>query len=384
MNFEPTDEQRLVQQTARDFAQRELSPRAAERDRSGAFPEDELRRAASLGLLGINVPEAFGGAEAGAVAYSLAIQELAYADPSVTVAVAVSNMVAELIARFGTEAQAERYVRPLVSGESLCGAFALSEAQAGSDPAAMTTSARELEGGGWRLEGAKQWISHGNRAGVQVVWAVTDPDAGHRGISAFVVPGDAPGLGVVRLEEKMGLHGSPTAQLVLDGVEVGADALLGGRGDGFKLAMVALDGGRIGISSQAIGTARCAFDAALRYSTERETFGVPIARHQAIANMLADMATWLEAAALMTLRAAHLKEAGRPFTKEASMAKLFATERAFAVCDLALQIHGGSGYTQEFPVERCFRDVRVTRIYEGTSEIQRIVIARQLLKDASR
>jgi alkylation response protein AidB-like acyl-CoA dehydrogenase len=381
VNFELSEEQRLIQRTARDYAARVLAPRAAARDVDGTFPEEELRALAGLGLLGVNVPESLGGAEAGAVAYALAMQELARVDASVSVAVSVTNMVAELIARMGSEAQQRAHVPRLVDGRSLCGSFALSEPQAGSDPAAMTTTATRTPGG-WRLSGTKQWITSGDRAGLLVVWAVTDPGAGHRGISTFLVPGGTPGLVVSRAEEKMGLHGSTTVQLALDGVEVGEDALLGEVGQGFKLAMMALDGGRIGIAAQAIGIARGALEAAVRYGLEREQFGQPIARHQAVGNMLADGATWLDAASLLTWRAAFLKEQGLPFTQAASMAKLFATEHAVRVCDLALQIHGGYGYTRDFPVERAYRDVRVTRIYEGTSEIQRIVIARQILAQA--
>ncbi len=223
---------------------------------------------------------------------------------------------------------------------------------------------------GWSLSGTKQWISHGDRAGVLVVWAITDPAAGHKGISAFLVPGKAPGMSVARLEDKMGLHGSSTAQLVLDNVEVGDDAMLGAPGRGFALAMMALDGGRIGIASQAVGIARGALEAAVRYAKERRTFGQAIIQHQAVGAMLADAATWLDAATLMTLRAASLKERGKPFSQQAAMAKLFATEHAWKICDIALQVHGGFGYVRDFPVERMLRDVRVTRIYEGTSEIR--------------
>ena len=381
MDFSPTEEQLLVQRTARDAAERILLPRAAARDLSSEFPVAELRELAALGLLGIAVPEALGGAAAGTVAYSLALQELARGDGSVAVAVSVTNMVAELIAKYGAPALAEAWVPRLVSGELIAGAFALSEPEAGSDPAAMRTTATRTSGG-WRLDGSKQWITSGDHAGVMVVWAVTDPTAGHKGITAFVVPGDAKGLTVARLEDKLGLHGSSTAQLVLDGVEVGADAVLASPGGGFALAMVALDGGRIGIASQAIGTARGALEAAIRYAGERTTMGQAIIKHQAIGGMLADAATWLDAATLMTLRAAYLKQEGQPFSQQAAMAKLFATERAWQICDIALQVHGGYGYVRDFPVERALRDVRATRIYEGTSEIQRIVIARGLLRTA--
>jgi alkylation response protein AidB-like acyl-CoA dehydrogenase len=381
MNFAPTEEQLLVQRTARDAAERLLAPRAAARDVSGAFPLAELKELAELGLLGIAVPEELGGAGAGTVAYSLALQELARADGSVAVAVSVSNMVAELIAAYAAPALAKAWVPRLVSGELVCGAFALSEPESGSDAAAMRTRAVKTSGG-WRLTGSKQWITSGDHAGVMVVWAVTDPAAAHKGITAFVVPGDAPGLSVARLEDKLGLHGSSTAQLVLDGVEVPDDAVLSTPGGGFALAMVALDGGRIGIGSQAIGIARGALEAAITYAGERQTFGQPIIKHQAIASMLADAATWLDAATLMTLRAAALKQAKQPFSQQAAMAKVFSTEHAWKICDIAVQVHGGYGYVRDFPVERALRDVRATRIYEGTSEIQRLVIARGLLRGA--
>jgi alkylation response protein AidB-like acyl-CoA dehydrogenase len=274
---------------------------------------------------------------------------------------------------------AAAWVPRLVSGELVCGAFALSEPDAGSDPAAMRTVATRRSGG-WLLSGAKQWITSGDHAGCMVVWAVTDPDAGHRGITAFVLPGGAPGITVARREDKLGLHGSTTTQLAFDGVELGDDAVLGELGGGFALAMTALDGGRIGIASQAIGIARGALDAALDYARERRTFGQPIIQHQAVAAMLADAATWLDAATLMTLRAAELKQRRQVFSQQAAMAKLFATEHAWKICDIALQVHGGYGYVRDFPVERALRDVRVTRIYEGTSEIQRLVIARNLLR----
>jgi alkylation response protein AidB-like acyl-CoA dehydrogenase len=382
MKFAPTEEQLLVQRTARDFAERVLAPKAAARDVSGEYPLAELKQLAELGLLGISVPEELGGAAAGPVAYSLAMQEIAYGDPSVAVAMSVTNMVGELISINGSPELAKKWVSRLVSGELICGAFALSEPEAGSDPAAMRTTATKTATG-WRLDGTKQWITGGNHAGVMVVWAVTDASAGHKGITAFVVPGKAKGLSVARLEEKMGLHGSATAQLVLEGVEVGDDAVLSGVGRGFALAMMALDGGRIGIASQALGTARMALDAAITYAKDRQTFGQPIIKHQAIGNMLADAATWLDAGTLMTRRAASLKERRESFSQQAAMAKLFATEHAWKICDIALQVHGGYGYVRDFPVERALRDVRVTRIYEGTSEIQRIVIARNLLRGQS-
>jgi hypothetical protein len=380
VNFDLTDEQKLIEQTARDFATRELAPRAAERDANSTFPEAELRALGALGLLGVSVPERLGGADAGAVAYCLAMQELAYADPSVAVHVSVTNMVAELVSSFGTDAQSRRWVPDLVSGSLICGAFALSEPEVGSDPAGLRTTATRTDAG-WRLSGTKAWVTGGDRAGLIVVWAVTEPGEGHNGITAFLVPGSSKGWNVTRLEDKMGLHGSSTALIAIDDVELGEDAVLGERGQGFSLAMAALDGGRIGIASQALGAARFALDRAVDYAKERVTFGKPIIKHQAIGNMLADSATWLESSRLMVLRAAYLKESGQPYSTQAAMAKLLATERASQICDLAIQIHGGYGYTRDFPVERAYRDARVTRIYEGTSEIQRIVIARSLIKE---
>jgi alkylation response protein AidB-like acyl-CoA dehydrogenase len=383
MDLAPTEEQLLVQRTARDFAERVLAAKAAARDVSGEFPVAELRELGKLGLLGVNVPEELGGAGAGVIAYSLALQELARVDASVAVAVSVTNMVAELITTQGSPQLAKQWVPRLVSGELVAGAFGLSEPEAGSDAGAMRTTATKTATG-WRLDGTKQWITSGDHAGVMVVWATSgEPSAKHAGMSAFVVPGKASGLTVARLEEKMGLHGSSTAQLVLEGVEVPDEAMLGSVGRGFALAMMALDGGRIGIASQAVGIARGALEAATRYATERQTFGQPIIKHQAVGNMLADAATWLEAANLMTLRAAYTKEQKQPFSQHAAMAKLFATEHAWKICDIALQVHGGYGYVRDFPIERALRDVRVTRIYEGTSEIQRIVIARNLMRGQS-
>lgn len=379
MDFTPTEEQLLVQRTARDAADRLLAPKAAARDLSGQFPLAELKELAALGLLGVAVPEELGGAGMGTIAYSLAMMELGRGDASVAVAVSVSNMVAELIAANASPEVAKQWVPRLVNGDLVCGAFALSEPESGSDAAAMRTTAVR-DGGRWRIHGAKQWITSGDHAGALVVWAVTEPAAGHKGITAFIVPGDAKGLTVARLEDKLGLHGSSTAQLVLDGVEVGDDQILAGPGRGFALAMMALDGGRIGISSQAIGIARGALEGAIRYAGERQTFGQPIIKHQAIGGMLADAATWLDAGTLMTLRAAAAKEAKQPYSQLAAMAKLFSTEHAWKICDLCLQVHGGYGYVRDFPVERALRDVRATRIYEGTSEIQRIVIAKNLLR----
>jgi alkylation response protein AidB-like acyl-CoA dehydrogenase len=379
MNFALTEEQLAVQRAARDYAGRALAPKAAERDQTGQFPVRELRELGGMGLLAINVPDELGGAAAGVIAYSLVLQELAHGDASVAVAVSVTNMVGELIAKHGTADQRARWNPRLASGELVAGAFALSEPDSGSDASAMRTLATKTATG-WRLDGTKQWITTGGEAGVMIVWAMTEPGVGHKGISAFIVDGHAKGLTVARVEDKLGLRGSSTAQLVFDGVEVADGDVLGAVGRGFAVALAALDGGRIGIASQAIGIARMALEAAITYAKDRKTFGQPIIQHQAIGNMLADAATWLDAATLMTLRAAFLKESGLAFSQQAAMAKLFASEHAWKICDIALQVHGGYGYVKDFPVERALRDVRVTRIYEGTSEIQRIVIARNLLR----
>jgi len=389
MDFELSEDQRLIVETARQFAQSELLPVAAERDHTAAFPEKELKRLGELGLLGVKVPEEYGGAQAGAVAYALALSEIAAADASVSVSMAVTNMVAEILCTYGSDEQKAIYVPRLCSGEALCGAFALSEPQSGSDAASMRTLATKVDGG-YRLDGSKQWITSGDRAGVLVVWARTDGGAGIKpgtkakpsaGISAFIVEKQNSGLRPGRPEHKLGLRGSSTVPLTLEDCRVPDSALLGREGDGFRIAMAALDGGRIGIAAQAIGVARAALAAAVSYAKERRQFGQPIAGFQALQNMIADAATQLDAARLLCLRAAFLKDKGRPFSQQAAMAKLYASEMAGRVCDMALQIHGGYGYTEEFPVERYLRDARVQRIYEGTSEIQRLVIARGAISE---
>jgi alkylation response protein AidB-like acyl-CoA dehydrogenase len=311
----------------------------------------------------------------------VSLMEIAAADCATAVTMAVTNMVGEIIARFGTETQRARHLPRLASGEYLAGAFALSEPQAGSEPAALRTRAVR-RGDRWVLDGEKQWITSGDVAGVLVVWAKTAPAAGSRGITAFLVDGGTPGLVIGRHENKLGIRASSTVSLAFEGCEVPDEARLGEVGGGYRVALAALDGGRIGIASQATGTIRAALDASVAYAKDRRTFGVPIAEHEAIRFMLADMATEHDAARLLVLRAAALKEAGQPFTREASMAKLFASEAAQRAVSHAVQIHGGNGYTDAFPVERYFRDARVQTIYEGTSEIQRLVIARELLKDA--
>jgi alkylation response protein AidB-like acyl-CoA dehydrogenase len=379
VDFEPSEHQAQVQATARAFAARVIAPRAAEIDRTEELPRASLLGLAELGLMAVNVPADCGGAGAGVVAYALAVQEIAAACASTAVMMSVTNMVGEVIARFGTAEQRGRHCPALASGEALLGSFALSEADAGSNPGAMTTTARR-DGDAWVLDGAKQWITNGSAAGVFVVWARTAPaETGAKGISCFLVPAGTPGLRAGRAEDKMGIRASSTVPLELSGCRVPHDALLGRENDGFKIAMAALDGGRIGIACQAIGISRAALAESVRYAKDRRTFGVPIAEHQAIQWKLADMKTAIEAAHALAMHAAWLKEAGRPFTQAAATAKVFASEAAIRVCNDAVQIHGGYGYIRELPAERHLRDARVTAIYEGTSEIQRIVIARGVL-----
>jgi acyl-CoA dehydrogenase len=381
MDLRLTDTQQQVRDTARAFARNVLEPKARERDRRHLFPAEEYKQMAELGLLGINVPAAYGGSEAGAVAYALAMIEVSAACAATSVGMAVTNMCAELICQFGTEAQKQRYVTRLTSAQAIAGAFALSEPHAGSDPGAGKTTAVKRDGR-WVINGTKQWITSGQFAGVIVVWARTSAD-GSKGLSCFIVEGGAAGLSYGRPEEKMGLKGSNTVSLTFENVEVGDDALLAKLGDGFKLAMTALDGGRIGIASQAVGVARASVSASKRYVSDRHAFGQPIGDFQAVRFMMADMHLQTEASELLVLRAAFLKDSKKPFTKEASMAKLFCSETSNRVADKAVQLHGGYGYIDEFPVERYLRDARVQTIYEGTSEIQRIVIAREILKAAS-
>ncbi len=377
MDLELSETQALVVRTARDVAKRVIRPVAAELDRESRFPREILKELADLGLMGVNVPAALGGAEAGVIAYSLAMTEISRACASTAVTMAVTNMVAEVIARFGTDEQKQRHVPRLTSGEYVAGAFALSEPEAGSDPGGMRTTA-ERTANGWVLRGEKMWITSGSYAGVFVVWARTG-GPGTKGISAFLVEGGTPGLIPGKHEDKLGLRASNTVPLSFQDCELPADALLSDEGAGFKIAMMALDGGRIGIASQAIGIATAALEESVSYAKERKQFGKPIGDFQAIQWMLADSKTELEAARLLTLRAAQKKEQGVPFTREAAMAKLFASEAAGKICDRAVQIHGGYGYVKDFAAERHLRDVRVTRIYEGTSEIQRTVIARATL-----
>jgi butyryl-CoA dehydrogenase len=371
------EEQRAVQATARVFACQHLAPFAAQWDREARFPAEALRELGKLGMLGMLVSPAWDGAGVDHLSYVLAIEEIAAGDGATSTIMSVHNSVGCLpIARFGSEPQKERWLRAMARGELLA-AFCLTEPDAGSDASALRTRASRVDGG-YLLSGVKQFITSGQSAQLAIVFAVTDPSAGKRGISAFVVPTDNPGYRVARLEEKLGQRASDTAQIVLEDCFVPSDHLLGAEGEGYRIALANLEGGRLGIAAQAVGMARAAFEAALAYSEQRRSFGVPLIEHQAVAFRLADMATQLEVARQMLWHAASLRDAQQPCLREASMAKLFASEMAERVCSDALQLHGGYGYLADYPVERIYRDVRVCQIYEGTSDIQRMVIARDL------
>nr|WP_184698925.1 acyl-CoA dehydrogenase family protein [Aminobacter aganoensis] len=372
-----TEEQEQIREAVRQFAQERLLPGAAQRDRDHAFPRAELTEMGELGFLGMLVSETYGGSETGMVAYALALEEIAAADGACSTIVSVHSSVGcTPILRFGTEEQKTRFLPRMASGEWI-GGFALTEPQAGSDASALKTHARR-EGDHYVIDGAKQFITSGRNGSVVIVFAVTDPAAGKKGISAFIVPTDTPGYEVVSVEHKLGQHSSDTCALAFADMRVPVENRLGAEGDGYRIALSNLEGGRIGIAAQAVGMARGAYEAALSYAKERITFGKPIIEHQAVAFRLADMATQIDAARLMMLRAAMLRETGKPCLTEASMAKLFASEMAEKVCSAAIQIHGGYGYLADYPVERIYRDVRVCQIYEGTSEVQRLVIARGL------
>ncbi|MDJ0609757.1 MAG: acyl-CoA dehydrogenase family protein [Kiloniellales bacterium] len=372
-----TEEQILIRDTTRAFAGEHLAPKAAEWDREQRFPTEAVAGMAELGLMGMLVPGEWDGAGADHVAYALALIEVAAGDGSCSTIMSVHNSVGCMpIVKFGSNDQKERFLKPMARGERL-GAFCLTEPQAGSDAAAIKTRA-ERDGNHYVLNGVKQFITSGQNADVAIVFAVTDPDKGKRGVSAFVVPTDTPGYRVASVEKKLGQKASDTCQIVFEDCRLTPDLLLGEEGQGYKIALSNLEGGRIGIAAQSVGMARAAFEAALAYAREREAFGSAIIEHQAVAFRLADMATQLHAAELMVLQAAALRDGGRPCLKEAAMAKLQASEMAEKVCSDALQIHGGYGYLADFPVERIYRDVRVCQIYEGTSDIQRLIIARQL------
>ena len=372
-----TEDQRMTRDAVREFVRNEIAPHAAHWDRESIFPAEALRGLAALGCYGIAVPERWDGAGLDYQSLALVIEEIAAGDGATSTVVSVNNCpVCSILMAWGNDAQKEQWLRPLASGRML-GAFCLTEPQVGSDASGLRTTATR-DGDHWVLDGVKQFITSGKHGDVAIVMAVTDRAAGKRGISAFIVPTATPGYVVARLEEKTGQHASDTAQIVFENCRVPAANLIGEEGQGYRIALSGLEGGRIGIASQSVGMARAAFDAALAYAKERVAFGQPIFEHQAVSFRLADMATRIEAARQLVRHAAVLKDAGRPCLKEAAMAKLFASEMAERVCSDAIQIHGGYGYVADYPVERIWRDVRVCQIYEGTSDIQRILIARAL------
>jgi len=380
MSFKLTEEQRMIQSMVRDLARTEFAPKAMERDKTKEFPADNLKKLGELGLMGMMVPPEYGGSGADTVSYVVALAEVAYACASTAVVMSVHNsIVCESILRSGTADQKKKYLPRLASGEIL-GAFALTEPNAGSDPSRQTTRA-VFEGDSYVINGTKRFTTTGKNAGLVIVTAKTDETARHKGISAFLIERDTSGLTVGPLEDKMGLRASDTADLIFEDCRIPAQNRLGNEGDGFLIAMTGLDGGRIGIAAQSLGVAQAAFDAAVRYAREREQFGRSISKFQGLRWMIADMATEIEAARLMMLSAAEMKDNGENYTLQASMAKLFASEMVNRITAKAIQIHGGYGFTKEYPVERYYRDARVFTIYEGTSEIQRVVISNLIFQD---
>ena len=372
-----TQEQEMIRDAMRAFAQERLAPFAAEWDKHHTFPADALKELGELGAMGMCVPEEWGGAGMDYMSLVLTLEEIAAGDGATSTIVSVQNSLAcGITQKYGTDAQKEEWLKPLARGEKL-GCFCLTEPHTGSDAAAITTRA-DRDGDHFVLNGVKQFITTGKHAHMAIVFAVTDKAAGKKGISCFLVPTDTPGFIVGRTEDKMGQHASDTVQIIFENCRVPASALLGKEGEGYKIALSNLEAGRIGIAAQSIGMARAAFEAAVRYAKERVTFGQPIIEHQAVNFRLADMNTLLDAARLMVWRAAQLKDAGKPCLKEASMAKMFASEAAEKIASDAIQIHGGVGYTSDFPVERIYRDVRVCQIYEGANDIQRLVIGRTI------
>jgi butyryl-CoA dehydrogenase len=372
-----TEPQIMVRDTARQFAQEKLAPFAAEWDRSSSFPKAAVAEMGTLGFMGMLVPEEWGGSGVDHVTYALAMEEIAAGDGACSTIMSVHNSVVCMpILKFGTREQQERFLKPLAQGKQL-GAFCLTEPQAGSDASAIKTRARR-DGNHWVLTGTKQFISSGSTADLAIVFAVTDPAKGKKGISAFIVPTKTPGWTVARTEHKLGQKASDTCQIVFDNLRLTPDLMLGEEGEGYRIALANLEGGRIGIAAQSVGMARAAYEAALAYARERESFGKKIIEHQAVAFRLADMATQIAAARHLVLDAARLRDEGAPCLTEAAMAKLFASEMAEKVCSDAIQIHGGYGYLNDFPVERIYRDVRVCQIYEGTSDVQRLIISRAI------
>lgn len=374
-------DQRAILETVTEFCREEIAPHAAEFDRSGAYPWRQLEQLAQIGLLGATVPEQYGGSGLDAVTYALCLEQVCKADASVGVIVSVTNgLPQQMLLQHGTEAQKQRWLVPLAQGKHI-GAFCLTEAGSGSDAASLRSRAT-FDGTDWVLEGQKVWITSGGQAQTYLVMARTNTERGSRGISCFVLEKGMQGLSFGKPEEKMGLHAAHTTTVNMDGVRVSQDHMIGAEGQGLIIALSSLDGGRIGIAMQAIGIAQAAFEAARDYAFTREQFGSRLAEFEGISFKIADMATRIHASRLLALDAARLKEAGQPYSKEASMAKLFASETANFVAKEAIQIFGGNGYSREYPVERHYRDAKITEIYEGTSEIQRLVISRQVFKDS--
>lgn len=380
LDFELTEEQMMMRDMVRKLAQHEFAPRAAEIDREHRFPRENLQKLAELGLMGIPIPEEYGGAGCDFLSYIMAIEEISRACASTGVILAVhTSLGCFSLLYHGTEEQKQKYLTRLAAGEWL-GAFALTESNAGSDPSNLTTGAR-LENDCYIVNGSKIFITSGGEADLYVTFVRTGSGKGHEGVTCLLIEKDTPGFSIGKIEEKMGLNGSRTAELIFDNARVPRENVLGQEGKGFKVAMALLDGGRIGIGAQALGIAQAAFDVALEYAKQRVQFGQPIAEFQGIKFLLADMATRLDAARLLVYRAARLKDKGLPLSKEASMAKLYATDAAMYITTNAVQILGGYGYCKEYPVERYMRDAKITQIYEGTNQIQRLVIAKNLLRD---
>ncbi len=373
---EGDEDKRMLMEQVSAFAQKVVAPKAKHHDETGEFPTDNVKQMAEMGLMGMMVGEEYGGANLDAVSYAMCMEEISAACASTGVIMSVNNsLVAWPIEAFGTEEQKKKWLPPLVSAEKL-GCFALSEPGAGSDPGGLKVTAKKVDGG-YKINGTKNWITNGKEAGICVVFASIDLSLGQKGVTAFIVDTSLKGFSVAKLEDKLGITASSTAQLFFDDVFVPSDCLLGKEGQGLKIALATLDGGRIGIAGQALGIARCALEASKKFALEREQFGAPIAKLQAIQWHIADMSVRLQAARLLTWNAARLKDAGVRFTKEAAQAKLAASEAAMWITTKAIQVHGGYGYTKEYVVERNFRDAKITEIYEGTSEIQRLVIAAQ-------
>ncbi len=380
MDLELTEEQKMIQKMTRDFTDEKVKPLAAELDETSRYPQELVEEMAQLGLMGVAIPEEYGGAGMDNICYALALEEISRGCASTGVIMSVNNsLVCDPVFKYGNDDQKKWFLTPLAAGEKL-GCFGLTEPQAGSDASNLKTSAVR-DGDNWVLNGRKNFITNGAEADVAIIFAMSDPEKKHRGINGFIVEKDTPGLSVPKVEKKLGINASSTAELLFEDCRIPAENLLGEEGKGFRIAMETLDGGRIGIAAQALGIARAALEASIRYAREREQFGQAIAKFQAVQFMISDMATEIDAARLLTHRAAYLKDKGVSHSSESAMAKLFASEVAMRVTTKAIQVHGGYGYIKEYPVERHFRDAKITEIYEGTSEVQRMVIAADLFKE---